>query len=188
MGLRGLGDGGFECRPHTLDFERREGDGVVVVFQKQGYVGKTLFEFFAKLDVVEFPNVKRIGFSARFGVVVAIRSRDDQLARRNQAPGRLIEKGSGILEMFDGLEGNDHVEGFRGERQSGAVALALIHIGGPVLGATQAQRLQGDIDGRDQRRSAGQTLGAITDAAPGVEYPSFADERFREAVAGDMFV
>ena len=97
MSLRGLWDRSLKSRPHTLDFERCEGDGVVMVFQKHSHVGKTLFEFIAKLDVVEFPNVKRIRFGPRFGVVVSIGRRDDQLPGGDQNPSRLVEKRSGIV-------------------------------------------------------------------------------------------
>ncbi len=90
--------------------------------------------------------------------------------------------------MFDDFEGDRKVEGAVAERERGAVGLDEGRLGVSVLTPRPRNGLGRLVDAARGFGSLGEQSRAVSGPAAGVKNTAPARQRFREAVAGEMFV
>src|SRR5215469_6559300 len=88
------------------------------ILKQQTNVAENRLEFGHEFAGFEFVGVEGIGasFGARFGVVEAVRRRNDQQSVALQDARALLEEGALVGQMFDDFESDHQVKGVRCKR------------------------------------------------------------------------
>src|SRR5271167_747975 len=141
-----------------------------------------------ELLACQFPDMKRIHGAVGRRIHVTVWRADDQNPLRAKDPPDLLQEGSLIVEVLDGLKGNDDVEGGVGTGEAGGVAGGEPEVVGAIAFARVGDRLLANVDADDRARGLRQIGAAETFARGGIEDIAAAAEFARKKVSVEMLV